>query len=320
MTTIITAGSRYVDIDVLASGIAYKQLLNLQRQESTLCLSGPFNATIPREMRLYGETEVYCKEPAIEDEDVFVIVDVSNPHYFSSFVNLNQVIAVFDHHFGFEKYWHARLHEMAKIEAVGACATLIWEAYVQAEQLDKMPQMTAKLLYLAIISNTLNFRAHVTHQRDRNAAVDLLARLPAEHDYVSEYYREIESSISNDLAMTIKSDTKEVLIQNPNLTFQFSQIELWDSEKFLKKHSAEKIRSLMSSMFPDKSWLLSLVSVKAGYNYLLSNSSTIIEKISKVIASKNNALVMQTERLWLRKEILRLIESPLHGNEKQNRV
>ena len=115
--TVITSGSRYTDIDVLACAIAYAELKN-----ATPVLPGAFNATIPESIRKWP-LKYETQHPQNANE--FIMVDVSNPDYFPNFVQKNQISEVWDHRKGFENYWGNKGH----INQVGACATQIFELF-----------------------------------------------------------------------------------------------------------------------------------------------------------------------------------------------
>lgn len=58
MNFVICAGYKYTDIDVLASSLALKNLMDLGRERTAVHLIGPFNATIPRICKYWNTTEV----------------------------------------------------------------------------------------------------------------------------------------------------------------------------------------------------------------------------------------------------------------------
>src|SRR3989344_4504224 len=64
------------------------------------------------------------------------------------------------------KSWNLKF---LKTEMVGACATLIWEEYVKRKKSNEISEMSGNLLSTAIISNTLNFNAMVTTDRDKKS-------------------------------------------------------------------------------------------------------------------------------------------------------
>ncbi len=302
--TIITAGSKYVDIDVLACAMAYKNLCYLSGNRAAIHLTGPFNSTITAEMREWGRGGINRLAPFLSDDNQYVIVDVSHPEFLESFVEVDQVVEVYDHHFGHEEFWRNRLGDRSKIEPVGACATLIWEAYKDRGYHKSIDALSANFLYAAIVANTLNFRASVTTERDCLSARELEAFTTLSEGWIVSYYSEIESAILENLPQSIQYDTKTVDFRGE--TFLLSQIELWNAATILGGYTLEKIHQIMDNLYPGCTWILSLISIEEGCNYLFTNSHVVKTSLSRfmnLVPHETDA--WKSDRLWLRKEILR---------------
>jgi len=97
---------------------------------------------------------------------IFLIVDVSNPECFETFVKENDVVEIFDHHHGFEKQWSSRLGGKSHIDFIGSCATLIWEQYVEHYLENSISTTNANLLRTAIITNTLCLKSNLANKCD----------------------------------------------------------------------------------------------------------------------------------------------------------
>lgn len=314
MSFIITAGSKYVDIDVLSCSIAYQQLCGLLGRESTIHLTGPFNSTIIPEMKTWIQdldAAVFnnaAPEPSSKkgESKKFIIVDVSHPDYLESFVQVDKVIEIYDHHFGYEEFWQNRLGNKAKIEAVGACATLIWETYKTHGYDESISAVSANFLYAAIIANTLNFRAGVTTDRDRLAAQELRSFTTLPHDWISHYYREINRTILQNLSTSIQSDTKTIDHRGRHLLL--SQIEVWNTDELFKLYSPLGIYQIMIENFPNEDWILNLISIEEGCNYMFGPSHFIGKELSGFMTLtkiEREKPYWKSDRLWMRKEILR---------------
>ena len=99
---IVTSGSRYIDIDAYASCIAYTNLLNLKGIEAKAVSTAKINESItPNLLKLNSVLEEYEKD----ENDEFIIIDVSNKNYFDNIVVEDKIIEVIDHHVGCEEYW-----------------------------------------------------------------------------------------------------------------------------------------------------------------------------------------------------------------------
>ncbi len=299
--TVITTGDKYFEIDSLASILAYADLLKLQGKETVSVIRGP---------KIHNITDIilswnldYVADYTSKPNDLFVIMDISDPNSISLIVNKSRIIALYDHHFGFEKYWQEKIGVNAHIEKVGACATLVWEEYEKAKLADKISPLNANLLYTAIISNTLNFQASVTSKRDRESFKRLKKHINLPSNWIETYFRDQEKVVFANPEAAIKGDTK--IISYPNLPFELviGQLELWDSRNFIKGHLPAVERGLAS--FGNPHWFLTSPSISEGKNYFYTTNQEVKNLLEKVLEIKFIDNLGQTDKLILRKEILK---------------
>lgn len=316
---IVVGGSAYADIDVLACVSAYKQLLQEQGFRADGVITGPWNQTIPQSIKSWkievNNTFTYGNEINCS----YVLVDFSDPAYVDNFVNLNEVIEVFDHHYGYETYWKEKIGEKAKIEKIGACATLIWEEFKKAKIDTKISPVNANLLYTAIFANTLNFKSKVTSERDLIAAKELYYYTKLPSNWQEIYYSEIEEGFIKYPFKNIKEDTK--FINLSDIQFNFGQIELFDANSFIEKtiHNLVDINSEIDDVNKKKSWIINIVSIKEGCSYLYSNCHILLNKLKIFISASSEKTckggkILATQNLWLRKEILKELMILDHQN------
>lgn len=301
MRIIITAGDGYTDIDVLACTVAYQQLLSLLSKSSQVVLTGELNESITPLIRNLDFK--YQREYDPQPDDSFVIMDISDFAHISNIVDQTKIIKLFDHHFGFEKYWQAKLGENCHIEHIGACATLIWEEFINMQKQDQIDETSAKLLYTAIVSNTLNFKAKVTSQRDMVAAKQIKELAKIGDDWIVKYYQEIEEQLIKGLNQLLPNTINDSNINHKIYTL--GQIELWNAQNILKNFSKQLIQSLSSHTADYK--VFSIVSISEDKNYLLTddlNSQEFFEALLHV-KFKNN--IAETSKLILRKEMKKLL-------------
>jgi len=297
---IITAGEKYNDIDALACGVAYKHLLDLQGIPSEVVFSGPLNESISKSVRDLGFSYKTKLEGNAEDYQ-YVMVDISDRTNVSAFVPLDKVVEVYDHRWGFEDYWKTRPDVKVTIDTVGSCATLIWEKYKENNLQNKIDSLSANLLYIAIISNTLNLKARITNKRDLAAVEELKSFTDLPNDWIMNYFNEVSASILKDPINAIKNDTKIAPINGAN--YHIMQVELWNSKEFINNHN-ELILDLLKSSDCDYSFLTS-PSISEGINYLITLNEGVKSILSERIGAKFNGAVGLTDKLWLRKEIIR---------------
>lgn len=292
---VVTAGETWVDIDAFACAIAYAELLRLQGRESVVVIPGALNATITPALVALGHYET---TPPAAHADV-VIVDVSDAKHFAKFVQLDDVVEIFDHHHGFEQHWNDTLGEKSHIEMIGACATLIFEAWVHANKVDDMSAASAQLLAAAIASNTLNFQIDITCERDHHAFAECLRIGNVDAQWIADYFAACDAAILADIPTALRNDTKFV----NGMTV--GQLELWHSGDIVRAHQ-DVIAQTLEGQGP---WFLNAPSIGDRMNYLLCADDALKSKLSHAIGAVWSDNVGTTPKLMLRKEILRALST-----------
>ena len=303
MSIIVTAGDAYTDIDIFASAIAYKELLCLQNKEAMTVLAAPLNQSVTKKIRKWGR-DYLKKVPAGHHQ--FVIVDFSDPKHLATFVKEEKIIELFDHRTGFENYWQEKLGAGAKIEPVGACATLIFEEYEKSGLVKKISPASANLLYVTIFTHTLNFQSSVTTERDKAAFRELKPLTVLPDNWADEYYEERERTVYSSPLEAIIQDTKVLSLPNLNGEFVVGQLELWDSSGFIKKY-LDKIETALTS-FSHENWFFTSPSISEGKTYFFTKSKTVKELLEKALNLKFSGDLGEAPKLYLRKEILKKLQ------------
>lgn len=296
---IITAGYSYMDIDAYAGVIAYAELLQKTGHEAQAVSTAPLNASITSTVRGWPVSLARTYTP--HSNDTYTLIDVSEPEFFEKFVVLDQIDEVIDHHTGQEEFWKAKIGSAAHLEFIGAACTQVYEGWLAAGLIDEMSPTSAKLLATGILDNTLNFRASLTTERDLTAyrALARIGKLPA--NWPEQYFLECQETIENTLQTAVQQDVKIKKVPGVAGIITFGQLAVWDANTLLEQSDTIKI-TLASEHHP---WFMNLISISDGKNYLLANNPEIkswAEKILNVRFTGSNAT---TDRLWLRKEILR---------------
>lgn len=292
----------YTEIDAYASVIAYADLLN-QRQKpaKTYLLHAP-NYSVPNSLRLpERENSVFDFKPG----DQAIILDISIPEVIHQIVTDDQILELIDHHPGFESYWQEAIGERAIIEPIGAVATSIYEWWGECWDYHKMTSAVAKLLLAAILDNTLNFNATITTDRDRAAATSL-AEIASTTvaDFAEWYFSAVSDTVLGDLSGALLGDTKKMALPTGGTEFTFGQLTVWSTEQILPR--VEEIHRIMSEH--SKSWLLSVLDISAGHNYILTNSEQLTDYFGQLLRLKPTGDAYISDHLLLRKEILRKMQ------------
>ncbi len=297
-TIVVTAGQEYTDIDALACAIAYAELLNLEGKKAEAILPGALNHSVTNAVKQWGLN--FKVEPA-DSDFVSVLVDTSHLENFASFVKEDSIFEIYDHHYGAIEYWNEKLKEHSHIEMVGACATLIWEEYKKRGLYEEINTITANLLLTAIISNTLNFGAQITHDRDIVAFNELKKYSSLPDYWIDSYFTDQEISVYQDIENSIKGDTKIVKVPTFEFPIVIPQMELWDSKKCLLDNK-ETIKETIEG-FNNPYWVVTLPSISEKINYLYSENQELKNIFSNCLEAEWDGDIGVTKKLWLRKEI-----------------
>lgn len=284
-----------MDIDVVACGVAYKELLG---SDARLILQGNFNATVSKTVRSMLPLLTQDYQP--ENDNEFILVDISNPEHFSSFVKQNKVIEVWDHRKGFEDYWKGKIGKH-NIELVGACATLIWENFERAQK--PISALSANLLYTAIISNTLNLSSKNTTSRDKQAITQLEKFIDLPANWIEQYYKETEEDILNDPIHAIHNDTKEVILSGKKVSI--AQLEFWSIDDFLKIEGVEDL--LQKALGKYEKWFLTAPCIRENQNYFITPFHDVQVLLSNGLNAIFNGNIGHNDHVLLRKEIIGIL-------------
>lgn len=297
---IVTSGAPYVDIDAFAGCIAYAELLKLQGRDAIAYSSSKINESVPVDLRsLSSDFQTsYVARP----EDVYVIIDTSDPDVFDRAVVLNRVTEVIDHHTGFEDFWAEKLGEKSRIEFVGAACTQVYELWKRSEYPEQMSEASARLLSAGILDNTLNFGANITTARDKEAYSNLAKIAKLGPDWPKYYFGLCQQSIVSDIAGAIGSDTKVIKFSGISDNVYFGQTTIWDSELVLEYDNA-----YFAGVFASEGqhWLVNVISLKSACSYFIASDDLIEKYFSSLLNIKFSEGRAQADRLWLRKEIIK---------------
>lgn len=295
---IVTSGARYIDIDAYASIIAYAKFLNLKSQNAIAYSSSPLNESITANLK--NNKYTISRHVDFNNDDKFIILDVSDPNFFDKSVNMDRIIQIIDHHYGFENYWDSNPNINAIIENIGAVATIIFELYEKENLLDSLDKDICLLLMAAILDNTLNFKAKPTTSRDINAYTKLKKLANLNFNYAEFYFNECEQSINNNLKAAILNDTK---LDNTGgkVPHVFAQLAVWDASNIID--NINLVHEALSTF--KEPWLMNLISLKDVKSFLISNDNTIKSNIEQTFNCTFNNDIAILPDVWLRKEIIK---------------
>lgn len=294
---IITAGTEYIDIDTLACAFAYRELQGLMNIKADIVLPRKQTPTVPN---IFKELEYNTSLGAIEQQDMqYVLVDISDPEHIDHRIDKKKIIKIFDHHLGHEDFWQNLIGDKYIIQRVGACATLIWEEFIQLGLSAKISEQSADLLYTAIISNSLNLLSSTTSEKDRKALNDLKEYISLGSNWAQKYFKEIEDYTNKHPDQALRSETKVGDINGRSVALP--QIEIWDGKNFIKKFET-KIHHYLDNLTSQYAFLI-VPSILDRKTYFIPKDSGSEKLLSKILKIGKRGKILLVDFVIQRKEI-----------------
>ena len=225
------------DLDGVAGAVAYAEFLQQSGQTATAGIIGT-----PHDEAIYVLDRFAMPYPkALPDANSFqdvILVDASDLNGLEGRINPQQVVEIIDHRQLHEagKFPHAK----AQIELVGAAATLVTERFMQANTTISKP--AAILLYAAIISNTLNFKASVTTDRDHAAAAWLNRTAQLPDTFWKELFTAKSDLSGTRLAERIAGDFAWFELGGKRVGI--AQLEIIGAERLVRERTADILTAL----------------------------------------------------------------------------
>jgi hypothetical protein len=298
---VVTSGQLYADIDVYGGITSYAELLRAKGFDATAVTTAPVNGSVPPIIRGWPVPLERSYRPS--SHDTYSIIDVSNPDFFETFVDLKRVEAVIDHHVGFEGYWQERLGDAAHIEFIGAACTLVYEEWERAGLADKMTRVSAKLLACGILDNTLNFSAKVTSPRDVKAYEALLKLGGLDPSWAAIYFSACEDEIVRDALTAIKNDTKSISFKSFDAPILTGQVAVWNGQELISEYRDKFDRAFGAN---EQNWMINLIGIGERSSYFITANQTIQDWLAELLQVEFKGLVAKADRVWLRKELIKL--------------
>lgn len=163
--TIVTCG-RNPDLDGFACVVAYQEFLEKTNQQASMAIFGDVHEEALYVLNRFGFDFPKNDFRVIKDSTKVVLLDASEVRSLDKSIKPERIIEIIDH----RKENDATLFPNAKIniDFVGACATLVAEKFKEQKIIPSF--QSSVLLYSAIVSNTLNFKASNATLRDKAIA------------------------------------------------------------------------------------------------------------------------------------------------------
>lgn len=294
------------DLDGVAGIIGYAEFLEKTGKKVVAGIFGNPHDEVKYILDRFGFT--YLKQINNTDNfDQIVLVDASDLNGLEGNVPPEKVIEIVD---------HRKIHEADKfpnakvqIEYVGAAATLIAEKFIN-NSLD-ISQKSATLLCGAIISNTFNFKAGLTTERDKKAFrwLNNFAKLP--ENFWEELFQAKSDLSGLKLAERIEGDFSWFTFGSKKIGI--AQIEMIGAKKLIDERGAETIRALdkIKSRMDLDYIFQNTVELKDCQNFFVTNDEETKKLLEKVLAVKFSGISAKRSKLIMRKQIVPLLKKEL---------
>lgn len=236
-----------------------------------------------------------------------ILVDASDIKGLEGKVTPEKVIEIIDH----RKVNDAALFKQAKvqIELVGAAATLIAEKFQQAGLAPS--QQSAILLYSAIISNTLNFKAKVTTDRDKGMATWLKQFVVVVDDYPKDLFLAKSDLSGEKLALRIAGDL--ACFEFGHKKIGIAQLEIVGARTLIDNRGQEIISALnkiKSDLCLDIIFQ-NTIDLDAGNSYIIADEKQTQAILAKSLGVEFEGIAAVAKELIMRKQIVPLIKEEL---------
>jgi inorganic pyrophosphatase/exopolyphosphatase len=224
------------------------------------------------------------------------LVDTHHPKQLSEDLPASRVTRITDHHPGGspQNYANAEIQN----EAVGAAATLVTERFEQ-HGVD-VPSKIAVLLQAAIVSNTLDFSAPATNDRDRGAH-ERLARIKPIDAHMIDGMRQIRrEKVMLDTDALLNSDAK--IFDTPHGRVVIAQVEAPGALQILSRTDLMPALKRFATARNAASALLNLVDTEAGKSAILGTDERILGLVSAGLRQQVDGQTMvRADRVLQRK-------------------
>lgn len=303
MKTLVTAYSN-PDLDGTACAIAYTEYLHKTGTTDSVCaLFGIAHREAQFVFRTFNISSPPDARGILDSNTKVIILDASDLRGISNKINPEQVVEIIDH----RKIHSASSFPNAKvqIELVGSAATLIAEKFYTDKI--EISSKSAALLYSAIISNTVNFQANVTTERDKIMAKWLLTKFSLPDNYIQNMFAD-KSHFVKPLKETIEDDFALFVFSNKQLGI--AQLEIVAVEKFIENNRQElalSLQQIKQEKSLDYIFLTAIDIIQATNTFFVidSDSQQLVSKAINVVFNDN---VANRKGIMMRKTIAPLVK------------
>ena len=303
---ILVTGYVNPDLDSLSCILAYSDFLNKIGKSAIPSISGKYHEEAGHVIKEYN-IKINVEEHSPKDFEKIILVDASDTDGIDRRIDPEKVIEIIDHRKinMSESFPNAKIN----IELVGAAATLVGEKIIK-QNID-LSKDFATLLYGAIISNTLNFQAKVTTNRDVAVIKYLKDRFYFSEDFAHKMFLSKSDLSGEKLIKTIRGDFANFKNHDFNgKKLGIAQIEMINGRELAESRKDEivsEINAIMKEL--DLSFVfLSIIDLEAKQNILVVPNKEVEGFVSEVLNVRFHNKIAVRPGMIMRKEIVPLIK------------
>jgi inorganic pyrophosphatase/exopolyphosphatase len=304
--TIIVTAYENPDLDGTACACAYSEFLNKNGRHVQTGLFGTPHREAQFVIDMFHIPQPDPAEKFINEKTTYILLDASEIAGIAKTIKPEQVVEIIDHRkvTEIEKFPNAK----AQIELVGSCATLIAEKF--AESKTEISEHAAVLLYSAIVSNTVNFLANVTTDRDRKMAEWLQTKCTIPSTYTHDMFA-AKSHFTKPIKQVLDDDFATFIFAGKHIGI--AQLEIVDGGKFVHERKDEIITAL-SELKREQTLdyiFLTCVDVEKGGNTIVVIDTNTKELLEKALLVSFIGDVAKRQGVMMRKTITPLLKAVL---------
>lgn len=293
------------DLDGFSCAMAYAEFLNKTGVPAVVRIFGTPHIEATYLLQKFGFS---IEEDKTAPLDKVVLVDASELRDLDQFIRPENVVEVIDH----RKFNDSASFKNAKIqiEFVGSAATLIAEKFYKNDIDISVPAAT--LLYGAIVSNTLNFRAKVTTDRDRQMAEWLNHKLGLTQEFIDDMFRAKSDVFGEKLAQRIDADF--AWFQLGNQKIGIAQMEMMDVKPLLEARKDEILNILEDLKLKDQldKIFISFIDLGESFNAFLTKDHDMQSWLSRTLDIQFTDDIAFRPNFIMRKEIVPLLKEKFY--------
>lgn len=294
------------DLDGTACAFSYAEFLRKSGKDVVAAVFGKPHREAQFVLNKFNIPALENAEKVVNNVDGIIIVDASDLRGLSDRIQPEKVVEIID---------HRKIHEAnkfpnakAQIELVGSAATLIAEKFYKNKT--TISQESAALLFSAIVSNTINFQANVTTERDHKMADWLKTKFSLPKNYIHEMFSD-KSQFKKSLKETFIDDFATFHFNNHHLGIV--QLEIINVNKFMRENLV-KIKKILEELKKEKSLelvFLTCIDLEKAFNEIVVIDEETQKFVEQALNVKFKDGVTKRDGILMRKEIVPLIKEVL---------